>query len=90
MGWLALALALVVAYLIQRETGIRFRKMGTRAGLAVSGIAAACLALYSISLGLVSFGLHWAVAVTSVVAFALTTWLAGVAYRSAAEQLRRG
>lgn len=90
MGWLALALALVVAYLIQRETGIRFRKMGTRAGLALSGIVVACLALYSISLGLVSFGLHWAVAVTSVVAFALTTWLAGVAYRSAVEQLRRG
>lgn len=90
MGWLALAVALVVAYLIQRETGIRFRSMGPRAGLAVSGIVVACLALYSISLGLVSFGLHWAVAITSIVAFGLTTWLAGVAYRSAVEKLRRG
>jgi hypothetical protein len=90
MGWLALALVLVVVYLIQRDTGIRFRNMGSRAGLAVTGIVVTCLALYSVSLGLVSFGLHWAVALTSVAAFALTTWLAGVAYRSAADKLRRG
>ena len=89
MGWLALAVALVVVYLIQRDTGIRFRSMGPRAGLALAGIIVACLALYSISLGLVSFGLHWAVALTSVAAFGLTTWLAGVAYRSAVEKLRR-
>ena len=90
MGWLALAVVLVVVYLIRRETGIRFRSMGSRAGLAVAGIVVTCLALFSVSLGLVSFGLHWAVALTSVAAFALTTWLAGVAYRSAVEKLRRG
>ena len=90
MGWLALAVVLVVVYLIRRETGIRFRSMGLRAGLAVAGIVVTCLALFSVSLGLVSFGLHWAVALSSVAAFALTTWLAGVAYRSAVEKLRRG
>ena len=89
-GWLALVAVLVVAYLIRQETGIRFRKMGTRAGWAMVGILAVCLALFSVSLGLVSFGMHWAVAITSVVAFTVTTWLAGVAFRSAVEELRRG
>ena len=89
-GWLALVGTLVVAYLIRRETGVHFRKMGTRASWAMVGIIAVCLVLFSVSLGLVSFGMHWAVALTSLAAFAATTWLAGVAYRSAVEQLRRG
>ena len=88
-GGLAVAVVFVVAYLVQRETGIRFRRMGSRAGLAVVGIVLSCLALFSASLGLVASGLQWAVALTSVLAFASTTWLAGVAYRSAVENLRR-
>lgn len=88
--WLALVGTLVVAYLIRRETGVHFRKMGARAGWATVGIIIVCLVLFSVSLGLVSFGMQWTVALTSLVAFAATTWLAGVAYRSAVEQLRRG
>jgi hypothetical protein len=88
-GWLGLAAVLVIIHLIRRETGIQLRRMGARAGLAVIAILAACLALYSISLGLVSFGARWAVALTSVAAFVLVTWLAGVVYRSALDQLRR-
>jgi len=87
-GWLALLGAFVVAYLIRRETGIRFQAMGARAAGALIGIVVTCLVLFSVSLGLVSFGLRWAVALTSVAAFAVTTWLAGVAYRSAVEKLR--
>lgn len=89
-SWLALVGALIVVYLIQRETGVRFRRMGARAGWAIVGIIAACLLLFSVSLGFVSFGMHWAVAPTSLVAFATTTWLASVAYRSAVEHLRHG
>ncbi|WP_220699934.1 hypothetical protein [Mycetocola manganoxydans] len=89
-GWLALVGALVIAHLVRRETGVRFRKMGVRAGWAFAGILTVCLVVFSVSLGLVSFGLHWAVALTSLLAFAATTWLAGVAFRSAVEQLRRG
>ena len=89
-GWLALVGTLVVAYLIRRETGVGFRKMGPRAGWALVGILAVCLVLFSVSLGLVSFGIHWAVTITSLIAFAVTTWLAGVAYRSAVEQVHRG
>ena len=74
-GWLALVGTLVVAYLIRRETGVRFRKMGTRAGWAMAGIITICLMLFSLSLGLVSFGMQWAVALTSLIAFAATTWL---------------
>jgi predicted branched-subunit amino acid permease len=87
---LVLAIVLVIIHLIRRETGVRFKSMGLQAGLALAGIVAGCLALFSISLGLVSFGLHWAVALTSITAFALTTWLASVAYRSAAQNLRHG
>ncbi|MEX5296922.1 hypothetical protein QYM41_16725 [Kocuria sp. CPCC 205268] len=90
MGALALAIVLVVIHLIQRETGIRFRNLGWQAGLAVAGIIIGCTVLFSVSLGLVSFGLHWATAITSIVAFALTTWLTGWAYRCAAQDLRRG
>jgi hypothetical protein len=90
IGGLALAIVLVITYLVQRETGVRFRSMGLRAGLALVGIVVSCLVLFSISLGLVSFSLHWAIIFTSVVAFALTTWLAGVAYRSAAQKILHG
>jgi len=88
-GWLGIVAVLVVVYLIRRETGVRFRRMGTRAGWAVAGIIVTCLVLFSVSLGLVSFGLHWAVVLTSVIAFATTTWLAGLAYKSAVDQLHR-
>ncbi|PZH15023.1 hypothetical protein C1I97_09155 [Streptomyces sp. NTH33] len=88
-GWLGLLGVLVVSHLIRRETGIRFRAMGTRAAWAVIGILASCSTLFSVALGLVSLGARWAVAPISVAAFAVTTWLAGVAYQSAAEKLRR-
>ncbi|AUZ88329.1 hypothetical protein CVO76_12300 [Arthrobacter agilis] len=90
MGGLVLAIVLVITYLIRKKTGIRFKRMGLQAGLALASIVVGCLALFSISLGLVSFGLHWAVTLTSITAFTLTTWLASVAYRSAAQNLRRG
>ena len=86
-GLLTLGAALVLCYLIQRKTGIRFRSMGSRAALAVAGIIAGCLALFSASLGLVSFGLHWAVLLTGAAAFALTTWLSVIAYRCAVTNL---
>ena len=89
-GVMILAIVLVLMYLVQRNTGIRFRSMGFHAALAVAGIAAVCLILFSTSLGLVSLGLPWAVLFTSAAAFCLTTWLAAVAYRSAAAKLRHG
>ena len=87
-GWLALVAALVTFHLIRRETGISFRKMGMRAGLATVAILVLCLILFSISLGLVSFGARWAVALTSLSAFGIVTWLAGIGFRSALDQLR--
>jgi hypothetical protein len=89
-AWLALLGALVVAHLVQRETGIRFGSLGARASWAILGSVAACLGLFSVSLGLVSLGLTWTVVLTSVAAFAITTWLAGVACRNAVEHLGRG
>ncbi|MDO8143711.1 MULTISPECIES: hypothetical protein [unclassified Isoptericola] len=89
-AWTALLGVLVVVHLLQRETGIRFRALGARASWAIAGVVVACLGLFSVSLGLVSLDLRWAVAVTSLAAFGITTWLAGVACRSAVEQLGRG
>lgn len=86
-GWMALLGALVVAHLVRRETGVRFRAMGARATWAVIGILVTCLALFSVSLGLVSMDLRWGVAITSVAAFVITTGLAGLAYRSAVKNL---
>lgn len=88
--WMALLGVLVVSYLVQRETGIRFRSLGARANGAIAGIVVACLVLFSLSLGLVSLDLRWVVIATSLAAFAITTWLAGIACRSAVEHLRRG
>ncbi|WP_315279487.1 hypothetical protein [Kocuria carniphila] len=88
-GWIALLGVLVVCHLVQREMGLRFRSLGARANLAIAGIVVSCLALFSISLGLASLQLQWAVIMTSLTAFALTTWLAGIACRSAVENLGR-
>ena len=88
-GWLGLVAVLVILHLIRRETGIQFRKMGTRAIMAAIAILMVCLTLFSISLGLVSIGARWSVALTSVSAFGLVTWLAGIVYRSALDRLRR-
>ncbi|MDK1361869.1 hypothetical protein QNO00_16570 [Arthrobacter sp. zg-Y1219] len=86
-GWLALVAVLVIAHLINRETGIRFQSMGGGAALAVVAILVVCLSLFSVSLGLVSLGAGWAVSFTSLAAFGLVAWLAGVAYRSALNRL---
>ena len=64
--------------------------MGGGATVAMIGILALCMGLYSISLALVSLGATWAVAFTSLLAFAGTAALAGVAYRSAFRKLGRG
>lgn len=89
-GWLCLVAVLVIVHLIRRETGIRFRTMGPRAGVLLAVILLACLALFSVSLALVSLGAAWAVALTSLSAFGAVMWLSGAAFRSALEHLRRG
>jgi hypothetical protein len=88
-GWLGLVAVLVIVHLIRRETGIRFRKLGVRAAMAAIAIFVVCLTLFSISLVLASFGARWVVALTSLSAFGLVTWLAGIVYRSALDRLRR-
>ena len=76
-------------HLVQRETGIRFRSLGARANWMVVAIVVACLALFSVSLGLASLQLPWAVVATSLAAFAITTCLSGLALRSAVERAGR-
>lgn len=88
-GWMVLVGVLVVFHLVQRQTGIRFGSLGARANWAIMGIGVVWLALFSVSLALVSLDLRWVVGVPSIAAFATTTWLAGVACRMAVEHLRR-
>ena len=87
-GWLALVAVLIITHLMNRETGIRFKSMGPGAAMAMGGILLVCLALFSVSLALVSLGAGWAVALTSLAAFGAVSWLASVAYRSAVDRLR--
>ena len=89
-GWLALVGALIIIHLIKRELGVQFRGLGARGVWALVGLVSVCSVLFSVSLGLVSLDLRWAVALTSLAAFAATTWFAKVAYQSAIEKLRRG
>ena len=80
--------AMAVTYLLRHTTGIRFRSIGPRAAWSVLGVLALCLTLFSVSLGLVAFGLPWAVLVTAAAAFVGTMWLARRALRFAVEALR--
>jgi hypothetical protein len=82
--WLALVAVLVIMTLIRHRTGIRFRRLGARATLLM-----ACLALFSISLGLVVQGLGWAVSLTALAAFALVTRLSTLAFRAAVREIAR-
>lgn len=87
-GWFAIVGVLIILYLLHRDTGISFRTAGARATWALIGVIVGCLVLFSVSLALVSLDLRWAVALTALAAFALTTWLASVAFRCAVENLR--
>ncbi|RIJ52251.1 hypothetical protein DZG00_05695 [Clavibacter lycopersici] len=88
-SWVAVAVAVILLVLIRRSTGIRFRRVGARAGLLVAAAVLVCLALFSISLGLVALGLGWAVAITAIAAFLLVTWLSTLAFRAAVRQIAR-
>ncbi|MCL3863107.1 hypothetical protein [Actinotalea sp. K2] len=88
-SWLAVAAAVGVAYAVRTRTGVRFRRAGARATITAAALVAVCLVLYSVSLALVSAGATWAVALTSLAAFAAVTWLSTVAYRAAADHVAR-
>ncbi|MDM7989120.1 hypothetical protein [Arthrobacter sp. zg-Y877] len=86
--WMIVALLFVLLHLIQRDTGVKFGSLGAPAIGAISMGVLLCLVLFSVSLALVSLDLAWAVMLTSLTAFVLVTWLAGVAYRAAVRHLR--
>ncbi|MCC9204919.1 hypothetical protein [Arthrobacter sp. zg-Y769] len=86
--WLLVGLLFVILHLIRRDTGLKFRRLGARANGAIALAALVCLFLFSVSLGLVSLGLGWAVMLTSLAAFAAVYGLTGVAFRAAVDQLR--
>jgi hypothetical protein len=88
-SWVAIAAAVVLLALLRRSTGIRFRRAGARAVLLVAAALLGCLALFSISLGLVAQGLAWGVAITALAAFGLVTWLSTLAFRAAVREIAR-
>ncbi|RII94635.1 hypothetical protein DZF95_03620 [Clavibacter michiganensis] len=90
-SWVALCAAMILLALLRRTTGIRFRRVGARAGLLAVAAIATCLVLFSVSLGLVAQGLGWGVAITAVAAFLLVTRLSTLAFRAAVREIvRRG
>jgi hypothetical protein len=88
-SWVAVAAVVLLLVLLRRRTGIRFRRVGARAMLLVAAALVGCLALFSISLGLVAQGLGGAVALTALAAFALVTWLSTLAFRAAVREIAR-
>jgi len=86
---LAFIAAVVLVALYYRATGIRISRVGAAGWGILAGALIGSLVLLSVSFGLVSFGLHWWVIVTAVVAFALVTWLATRFTASAVDRVRR-
>ncbi|MSS83438.1 hypothetical protein FYJ24_01390 [Actinomycetaceae bacterium WB03_NA08] len=88
--FLILAVGLVITYLLEQRSGIRFRTMGGQAIVFVTALIVTLLALYSVSLGLVSLDLSWAVVFTTLAAFLAATVLSKLVFSSALKRTARG
>lgn len=81
---------LVIVHLVQRELGVRFRRLPMRGWLIIGGITAFTLTMFSVALALVSLQLHWWVIAPIVVTWALGTWAAAAFLSSHRQALGRG
>lgn len=87
---LSVAVLLVVAHLVKKETGVRFGSLGARGWAAVAGGVVLALVMFSIALGLVASGHRpWLVAPT-VLAWAGGTACTAAWFRSCVDAVRRG
>ncbi|WP_040510937.1 hypothetical protein [Gordonia soli] len=87
LGMAALVAVVILGYLVRRVIGVRFRSWGVAAITAAVGVVIVCMALYSVSLGLVASGHHWPVALTSAAAFVVAMAGAAASYRGAIRNL---
>lgn len=88
--FLILAVGLVITYLLEQRSGVRFRTMGGQAIGFMTALVVTLLALYSVSLGLVSLDLSWAVTFTTLAAFLAATVLSKLVFSSALKRTARG
>lgn len=81
---------LLVGHLVQRETGVRFRRMGSAGGAAVAGLLLWTLLMLSVALALVSAGHSWLVFLPALLAGVVGTWGAGLVFRVCVKAVARG
>lgn len=81
---------LIVGHLVQRETGVRFRRMGIAGGVVGAGLLVWTLLMFSVALALVSTGHSWFVLIPSLLAGAVGTWGAGLVFRACVKTVARG
>jgi hypothetical protein len=75
---MGIILGIVLVFLSSRATGVKFSNLGLQGWAAFTGAVAGGLLFFSVSLGLVSLGLHWWVIVPAAATFALVLWLTRV------------
>jgi hypothetical protein len=85
----AIIVGIVMVFLSSRATGVKFSRFGPRAWVAFAGAVLGGLFFFSVSLGLVSLGLHWWVIVPAAATFALVVWLTRVMSSSMRRNLNR-
>lgn len=89
-GWiLSWAILCLVVYLVQRETGVRFRRVGGRGWAMLLGLGVLTFSMFSVSLGIVSLGYRVWAAVPVAVTWVLGTLGSGFVFRSCVESMNR-
>jgi hypothetical protein len=86
---MAIIIGVLLVYLSSRATGVRFSRFGLAGWAAFSGAVVGGLIFFSVSLGLVSLGLHWWVIVPAAATFALVLWLTRAMLASMRRNLNR-
>jgi hypothetical protein len=83
------AAGIVFALLYFRSTGVRVSAMAPQGWIFLVAALGITLTLFSVALGLESFGLLWWIVVPALAAFAVVTWLVRLIVRTFAERVLR-
>ncbi len=87
---LAIGALCVTAYFVERETGVRFRKMGLKAWALLAAVMIWTLLMFSVALGLVSLGHRLWIAVPILLTWVIGTLGSAGVFRTCVESMRHG
>jgi hypothetical protein len=88
-GSALIGVGILLAVLYNRSAGVKISSTTPRAWILLAGVLVVTLAMYSVALGLESFGLLWWIAAPAIAAFTIVTWLVNLVMRSLAERVLR-